>query len=169
MPIRIQGSASDTPAWLSCHLTCDKRRPCPAGARTNCRQVQQFGPEETGGAVARVADHAAGGPAAARLMQVQHEAGGTFRIGRVWRDVTREREVRVKESSAAKYCLICRGQPEVDLDLPPESGARWIANEPDRARTPDPRITPEVVSLVDQLIAGWTGQKAADLEMEAGA
>jgi hypothetical protein len=118
--------------------------------------------------VARVADHAAGGPDAARLMQVQHEAGGTFRIGRVWRGVTREREVRVKESSAAKYCLICRTPPQVDLDLPPEPGAPWIANEPDRVRVPDPHITPDVVTLVDQFIAGWTGQKAAGLEM-AGA
>jgi hypothetical protein len=128
-----------------------------------------FGPAETGGVVARVADQAAGGPAAARLMQVQHEAGGTFRVGRVWHGVTREREVRVKESSAAKLCLICRGQPEVDLDLPPEPGARWIANEPEPAEPRYPHLTPEVIRLADQLIAGWTAQKAADLEMEAGA
>ena len=83
-----------------------------------------FSPENSEGVQGRVAEHAAGGPAAARLMQVQHEAGGTFRVGRVWRGVTREREVRVKESSAAKYCLICRGKPEIDLDLPPEPGAR---------------------------------------------
>jgi hypothetical protein len=69
-----------------------------------------FSPEAGDGVQARVAEHSAGGPAAARLMQVQHEAGGTFRVGRVWRGVTREREVRVKESSAAKYCLICRRQ-----------------------------------------------------------
>jgi hypothetical protein len=128
-----------------------------------------FGPEKTGGAAGRVADQAAGGPAAARLMQVQREAGGTFRIGRVWHGVTREREVRVKESSAAKYCLICRGEPEVDLDLPPEPGARWTANEPEPARPPNPHVTPEVISLVDQLIAGWTSPKAPGLEMEAGA
>jgi hypothetical protein len=41
MPTLFQGSASDTPARLSCHLTCDKRRPYPTRARTNCRQVQQ--------------------------------------------------------------------------------------------------------------------------------
>ena len=70
-----------------------------------------FGSEASGGAAARVTDHAAGGAAAARLMQVQHEVGGTFRIGRVWRDVTREREVRVKESSAAKYCLSAVASP----------------------------------------------------------
>jgi hypothetical protein len=129
-----------------------------------------FSPENSEGIQARIADHAAGGPAAARLMQVQHEAGGTFRIGRVWRGVTREREVRVKESSAAKYCLVCRGQPEVDLDLPPEPGARWVANEPDRPPRPrDPYLTPEVISLTDQLIAGWIQQKVPDLEMEAGA
>ena len=129
-----------------------------------------FGPASTGGAAARVADQAAGGPAAARLMQVQREAGGAFRIGLVWHDVTREREVRVKESSAAKYCLICRGQPEIDLDLPPEPGARWTANEPDRPpRPPDPYVTPEVIQLVDQLTAGWTTPKAPELEMEAGA
>jgi len=104
-------------------------------------------------------------------MQVQHESGGTFRIGRVWRGVTRDREVRVKESSAAKYCLICRGQPEVDLDLPPEPGSQWVANEPEREPwgPPDPLITPELVQVVDQLVAGWTQQKAADLAMEAGA
>jgi hypothetical protein len=169
MPTPIQGSASDTPARLSCHLTCDKRPLAPGKTRTNCRQVQQFGPEKTGGAAGRVADQAAGGPAAARLMQVQREAGGTFRIGRVWHGVTREREVRVKESSAAKYCLICRGEPEVDLDLPPEPGARWIANEPEPARPPNPHVTPEVISLVDQLIAGWTSPKAPGLEIEAGA
>ena len=130
-----------------------------------------FSPENSEGVQGRVAEHAAGGPAAARLMQVQHEAGGTFRIGRVWHGVTREREVRVKESSAAKYCLICRGQPEVDLDLPPEPGARWVANEPDPGPwgPPDPHITPEVIRLVDQLIAGWTQPKAPEAEMEAGA
>jgi len=128
-----------------------------------------FSPEAGDGVQARVAEHAAGGPAAARLMQVQHEAGGTFRVGRMWRGVTREREVRVKESSAAKYCLICRGKPEIDLDLPPEPGSRWVANEPDRVRTPDPHVTPEVVRLVDQLIAGWTAPKAPEPEMEAGA
>jgi hypothetical protein len=84
--------------------------------------------------------------------------------------VTREREVRVKESSAAKYCMICRGQPEVDLDLPPEPGARWVTNEPDRPPRPrDPYVTAEVIRLTDQLIAGWIGQKVPDLEMEAGA
>ena len=129
-----------------------------------------FGAERAGGAQPRVAEHAAGGPDAARLMQVQHEAGGSFRVGRVWQGVTREREVRVKESSAAKYCLICRGQPEVDLDLPPEPGARWVANEPDRLPRPrDPHITPEVIRLADQLIAGWTQAKAPAPEMEAGA
>jgi hypothetical protein len=128
-----------------------------------------FGAEEGGGAQARVADQAAGGAAAARLIQVQHEAGGTFRIGRVWHGVTREREVRVKESSATKYCLICRGQPEVDLDLPPEPGAWWIANEPEPQKPRDPHITPEVIRLTDQLIAGWTTPKVPDLEMEAGA
>lgn len=131
-----------------------------------------FGPEKTGGAAARVADHAAGGPAAARLLQVQHEAGGAFRVGRVWRGVTREREVRVKESSAAKYCLICRGQPGIDLDQPPEPGARWIANEPDPGppwEPPSPHITPEIVQLVGQLEAGWAAQKSAQAEMEAGA
>jgi hypothetical protein len=128
-----------------------------------------FSPGAGEGVTARIADHATGGSAAARLMQVQHEAGGTFRIGRVWHGVTREREVRVKESSAAKYCLICRGQPEVDLDLPPEPGARWIANEPEPQEARNPHITPEVIRCVDQLIAGWTAPKAPDLEMEAGA
>ena len=32
-PTRIQGSASDTPTRLSCHLTCHKRRPAPARAK----------------------------------------------------------------------------------------------------------------------------------------
>ena len=40
MPTLFQGSATDTPARLSCHLTCDKRRPYPTRARTNCRQDQ---------------------------------------------------------------------------------------------------------------------------------
>jgi hypothetical protein len=102
-------------------------------------------------------------------MQVQHEAGGAFRVGRVWRGVTREREVRVKESSAAKYCLIHRGQPEVDLHLPPEPGARWITNEPEPTEPQHPHLTPEVIRLADQLIAGWTRPKLPDLEMEAGA
>jgi hypothetical protein len=131
-----------------------------------------FSPENSEGVQARIADHAAGRGAAARLMQVQHDAGGTFRIGRLWRGVTREREVRVKESSAAKYCLICRGQPGVDLDLPPEPGARWIANEPEPGPPwgpSDPHITPELLSVVDRLTAGWAAQKAADLEIEAGA
>jgi hypothetical protein len=169
MPMWIQGSASGTLSRFRCHLTCNKARLAPAKAGTNCRRVQQFGTEKSGGAAARVADQAAGGPAAARLMQVQHEAGGTFRIGRIWHGVTREREVRVKESSAAKYCLSCRGQPEADLDLPPETGARWIPNVPEPRKPPDPYLTPEVISLTDQLIAGWTTQKVPEVEMEAGA
>ena len=40
MPTRLQGSANDPPPRVSCHLTCDKRRPHQAKARTNCRQVQ---------------------------------------------------------------------------------------------------------------------------------
>jgi hypothetical protein len=127
-----------------------------------------FSPEAGDGVQARIADHAGGGQAAARLMQVQHEAGGTFRIGRIWRGVTREREVRVKESSASKYCLICRGRPEVDLDLPPEPGARWIKNEPEPPKPRSPHLTPEIIRLADQLIAGWAAQKTPALEMEAG-
>ncbi len=115
----------------------------------------------------RIGDHHAGLRAASRLMQVQHDAGGSFRLGRLWRGVTRAREVQVKESSAAKYCLICRGQPEVDPDLPPEDGARWIPNEVPQPRHPD--ITPELVELADRLIAGWTTRPGPDLQMEAGA
>ena len=56
-----------------------------------------------------------------RLMQVQHEAGGTFRIGRLYQGVTRDRETVIKESSAAKYCLICHGRPEVQIEPAPAS------------------------------------------------
>jgi predicted GIY-YIG superfamily endonuclease len=114
----------------------------------------------------RLADHRAGRRAASRLMQVQHDVGGGFRLGRLWPAVTRAREVQVKESSAAKYCLICRGQPEVDPDLPPEGGARWVANAVPQPRHPD--ITPELIQLADQLIARWTVPKVPDLEAEAG-
>ena len=40
MPTRIQGSATGAPWQVSRHLTCDKRRPYAARARTNCRHVQ---------------------------------------------------------------------------------------------------------------------------------
>lgn len=41
MPTRIHNPASSPPSPLPRHLTCDKHRPHPAKAGTNCRQVQQ--------------------------------------------------------------------------------------------------------------------------------
>ena len=83
IPTQIQGSASDTPAGLSCHLTCYKGRPAPARARTNCRQVQHSAMERQ--LARRLTDHALG--RGARLTQVQVERGGSWVAGpdRAWR------------------------------------------------------------------------------------
>ena len=114
---------------------------------------------------ARLADHAAG--RGARLTQVQLAAGGTWRLASA-EPGTRDLEARRKERGATRRCKICRGQPEVDLDIPPEPGARWIANEPDRVRRPDSCITPEVAGLVDRLIAGWAACREPEPDLEAG-
>ena len=105
MPAPIQGSASDTPARPSCHLTCDKRRPYPARARTNCRQVQHW----TEDLLDRLDRHARGW--GARLIDVISPAGIGFVLVRTC-EGTRDTERSIKNSGGAvRYCPLCTPRP----------------------------------------------------------
>jgi len=105
MPTQIQGSASDTSARLSCHLTCDKGRRAAARARTNCRQVQHW----TRDLDARLEAHRAG--QGARLMEVVRKAGGSFRLARTWTG-GRDRERAIKNRhEAPRLCPVCSPEP----------------------------------------------------------
>jgi hypothetical protein len=114
MPTAIQECVSDTPARLSCHLTCDKRRSAPGRTRTNCRQVQHWAKDLD----ARLADHEAG--RGARLTQVQLAAGGTWRLASA-EPGTRDLEAQRKERGASRRCQICRAEaqaePEAEAEL----------------------------------------------------
>jgi hypothetical protein len=197
MPTRLQGSASDTPARFSCHLTCDKGRPAPGRTRTNCRQVQQWA--EEGRLARRLTDHALG--RGARLTQVQRDAGGTWVVADV-QPGTRDREQQLKERGAARRCSVCKATRDIESGrLTKEQAlAQWEnATDYERSllreifgmepaaekpapvparvitRTPEPEpltITPEIEALVDALIESWTSPKAEpdlETEIEAGA
>ena len=124
MPAQIQGSASDTPTRLSCHLTCDKRRPSPARARTNCRQVQQWTARNVG---RRLAEHAAGH--GARLLAVVREAGIGWQLARMWPGGrARERQIK-RQGGHARKCPLCGVTPR---QLP-----RNADGSPSRRRTTD--------------------------------
>jgi hypothetical protein len=58
---------------------------------------------------ARLADHAGGGPHAARLLQVHIAAGGTFQLARAERG-TRDRENQLKYYGFTRRCPICRAK-----------------------------------------------------------
>jgi len=104
MPTWIHGSASGTPSRLSCHLTCDKARPAPATARTNCRQVQQAARDEKR-LPERLTDHALG--RGARLTQVQVERGGSWVLAQTEPGGT-SRERQLKQHGAARRCEVCK-------------------------------------------------------------
>jgi len=104
IPTRLQGSAIDTPSRLSCHLTCDKGRRAPAGARTNCRQVQHSARDEKR-LPERLTDHALG--RGARLTQVQVERGGSWVLAQTEPGGT-SRERQLKQHGAARRCEVCK-------------------------------------------------------------
>jgi hypothetical protein len=105
MPTRLQGSASDTPARLSCHLTCDKRPLAPGKTRTNCRQVQHW----TADLLDRLDTHASGH--GARLLEVITQAGIGFTLIRVC-EGTRTTERAIKNAGGAvRYCPACTIRP----------------------------------------------------------
>lgn len=58
---------------------------------------------------ARLEDHYSGGPHAARLLQVQKAAGGSFRLARVERG-TRLRETQLKYDGFTSRCPICKAE-----------------------------------------------------------
>jgi hypothetical protein len=105
MPTRLQGSASDTPARYSCHLTCYKGRPAPGRTRTNYRQVQHW----TEDLLDRLDTHASGH--GARLVAVIWQAGIGFTLVRIC-EGTRRRERAIKHAGGAvRYCPSCTSQP----------------------------------------------------------
>ena len=105
MPTPIQGSASDTPALLPCHLTCDKRRPYPARARTNCRQVQHW----TDDLFDRLDTHARGH--GARLVAVIWHAGIGFTLIRICEGTRRTERAIKNAGGAVRYCPACTPRP----------------------------------------------------------
>jgi hypothetical protein len=105
MPTRLQGSASDTPARFSCHLTCYKGRPAPGRTRTNCRQVQHW----TDDLFDRLDTHAKGH--GARLVAVIWQAGIGFTLIRIC-EGTRHTERAIKnEGGAPRFCPACTPRP----------------------------------------------------------
>jgi hypothetical protein len=105
MPTRLQGSASDTPARYSCHLTCYKGRPAPGRTRTNYRQVQQTARNVK----RRLAEHEAG--RGARLLAVVREAGIGWQLARLWPGGrARERQIK-RQSGHARQCPLCGVTP----------------------------------------------------------
>lgn len=90
-------------------LTCDKGRPAQAGARTNCRQIQQRAHQ--GKLAERLTDHALG--RGARLTQVQRDAGGTWVLASV-EDATQDRETQLKERGAARRCGVCKAARDLE-------------------------------------------------------
>jgi hypothetical protein len=89
-------------------------------------------------------------------MQVQHDAGGTFRVGRVEREVTRDREIEIKESGGTRYCEICKGGPEVQIEATPKA---YVA----------PELTPFDVGASNDPAARWAAtDPQAEWEAEPG-
>ena len=79
--------------------------PYPADAGPGQQQAKHY-TGWTQDLARRLADHAAGRRDASRLMQVQHQAGGTFILVSV-EPGTRDRETQLKERGASRRCGIC--------------------------------------------------------------
>src|SRR5215475_13705766 len=87
----LHGSASDTSAGTSRHLTCSNRRPARTRGATNSRQIQQW----TEDLESRLADHQAG--RGSRLMAVIKAAGIDWKLTRTWTgDRYRERQLKTR-------------------------------------------------------------------------
>lgn len=82
-------------------LTCDKGRPAQAGARTNCRQIQQW----TENLPERLAEHEAG--RGAKLTAAAKDAGITWQVASTERG-TRAREHQLKYRGASRRCPVCQ-------------------------------------------------------------
>jgi hypothetical protein len=131
MQMRIQGSAIDTPAQASCHLTCDKAQQAPARARRNCRQVQQWASDLK----ARLAEHEHG--RGARLLQVITAAGITWKLARTWPgDRKRERELK-NMGGASRRCPECGIKPQADHK--PHGQKQAMADGPQSAGKQEPQ------------------------------
>ena len=86
-------------------MTCDKGRPCPAKAKTNCRQVQHW----TEDLFDRLDRHANGH--GARLVAVIWQAGIGFTLIRIC-EGTRRRERAIKnDGGATRFCPACTDRP----------------------------------------------------------
>jgi hypothetical protein len=105
IPTRLQGSASDTPAPFSCHLTCYKPRPAPGRTRTNCRQVQHW----TEDLFDRLDRHASGH--GARLVAVIWQAGIGFTLIRICEGTRRTERAIKNAGGAVRYCPACTSRP----------------------------------------------------------
>jgi hypothetical protein len=79
--------------------------PYPADAEPGRQQAKHY-TGWTKSLSQRLADHATGRRDAGRLMQVQHQAGGTFILVSV-EPGTRDRETQLKERGASRRCGIC--------------------------------------------------------------
>jgi predicted GIY-YIG superfamily endonuclease len=120
---------------------------------------------------ARLAKHANG--TGARLLQVAKERGIGWELARIWDGVTREQENRIKESSAAKKCPVCKGKPLSQAELTPRTtyGKQLITKGNTMTSTPlDPATEMDKgAATAERLIraqmeAGFTPERIADIQ-----
>jgi hypothetical protein len=112
------------PAWLQgwVYTLCLHPRYPPVPLE-NGHEVGHYTGISRNGLEARLATHAEGGPAAARLLQVQHAAGGTFHLVSVeWG--TQDTETKRKYRGASQRCSCCQADPSAPGEPPPELG--WV-------------------------------------------
>jgi hypothetical protein len=129
----------------------------------------------------RLAEHAAG--QGARITQVQIQSGGSWRLAKV-EPGGHEREAQLKQHGAARRCPICKA--EAGTDAPGAGPPQHAEPGTDPGRELQPEMIPapsqepvnggpEVASLADALIAGWSPKPEAnapeqetEMELEAG-
>jgi len=137
-------------------MTCDKRRPCPAKAKTNCRQVQHW----TADLHARLAAHRDG--RGARLMEVITAAAISWQLARTWPG-GRDRERAIKNRhEAPRLCPICTPDP-----YPVTTGRSAIiatSREPVPVLPPPLQVSPRErgLRMAEQFLsqrAGWTPER----------
>jgi len=132
-----KGRAAWVPGWI--YTVCLHPR-YPAVPFDNGHQVGHYTGISRNGLEARLTTHAEGGRDAARLLQVQHAAGGTFHLVSVeWG--TQDTETARKYRGASQRCSCCKASPSAPGELPSEMG--WVCivhlDPPRQAGRPDPQ------------------------------
>jgi hypothetical protein len=115
-----KGPPARLPGWV---YTLHLWPPYPAVPLDNGHQVGHYTGISRNGLKGRLTTHAAGGPDAARLLQVQKAAGGTFYLASVERG-TQDTETARKYRGAARRCSYCRASRQPPGEPLPEMG--WL-------------------------------------------